>query len=66
VYFDGRAGHRGVVRPPIDLTREGSLREDVTRLTQVLARELESLISAAPEQWHVFQPNWPSDPGYGS
>lgn len=62
VYFTGdAAGHKGVVRPPIDLTRQGSLREDVARLTQVLARELESLIAAAPEQWHVFQPNWPSD-----
>ena len=27
--------------------------------------ELEVLIRAAPEQWHLFQPNWPSDPGYG-
>ncbi|MCU1488516.1 MAG: putative acyltransferase [Actinomycetia bacterium] len=60
VYFDGK-GHRGFVRPPIDLTRQGSLREDVARLTQVLAHELEGLISHAPEQWHVFQPNWPSD-----
>ena len=60
VYFEGR-GHRGVVRPPIDLTRRGTLREDVARLTQVLAGELEILISEAPEQWHVFQPNWPSD-----
>jgi lauroyl/myristoyl acyltransferase len=60
VYFDGK-GHRGVVRPPLDLTRQGSLREDVARLTQVLAHELEALISHAPEQWHVFQPNWPSD-----
>ncbi|MCU1378676.1 MAG: putative acyltransferase [Acidimicrobiales bacterium] len=60
VYFDGK-GHHGVVRPPLDLTRQGSLREDVARLTQVLAHELEALISHAPEQWHVFQPNWPSD-----
>ena len=60
VYFRGRT-HHGVVRPPIDMTRQGSLREDVARLTQVLASELEILIAAAPEQWHVFQPNWPSD-----
>ena len=26
---------------------------------------LEILIRAAPEQWHVFQPNWPSDTGLG-
>jgi KDO2-lipid IV(A) lauroyltransferase len=60
VYFDGN-GHHGFVRPPLDLTRHGSLRDDVARLTQVLAHELEGLISKAPEQWHVFQPNWPSD-----
>ncbi|MEN9823955.1 MAG: hypothetical protein RLZ04_2381, partial [Actinomycetota bacterium] len=27
-------------------------------------RELEILIRRAPEQWHQFSPNWPSDPGY--
>ena len=26
--------------------------------------ELEDLIRIAPEQWHLLQPNWPSDPGY--
>ena len=35
-----------------------------TRVTQALADELEFLIRRAPEQWHLFQPNWPSDPGY--
>jgi KDO2-lipid IV(A) lauroyltransferase len=61
VYFDTHGRHRGVVRPAIDLTRQGSLREDVSRITQTIAHELEVLIRAAPEQWHVFQPNWPSD-----
>jgi KDO2-lipid IV(A) lauroyltransferase len=61
VYFDSHGRHRGVVRPAIDLTREGSLRDDVARITQTIAHELEILIRAAPEQWHVFQPNWPSD-----
>jgi lauroyl/myristoyl acyltransferase len=23
--------------------------------------EMESLIRAAPQQWHLVQPNWPSD-----
>jgi phosphatidylinositol dimannoside acyltransferase len=49
------------VRPPLDITREGSLREDVARITQMLAGELEVLIRRAPEQWHLMQPNWPSD-----
>jgi len=59
-FFDGD-GHRGVVRPPIDTARRGKLREDVARVTQVLAHELEELIRLAPEQWHLLQPNWPSD-----
>ena len=66
VYFtDATDGHLGVVRPPIDLSRSGDgLRRDVQRVTQALADELEYLIRRAPHQWHLFQPNWPSDPGY--
>ena len=65
VYFDGHRGHRGLVRPPIPAEREGRLRDDVARVTQSLAHELEVLIRAEPSQWHLLQPNWPSDPGYG-
>jgi KDO2-lipid IV(A) lauroyltransferase len=66
VYFRGRGNdHMGWVRPPVPLERSGgSLRDDVTRGTQALAHELEVLIRRAPSQWHLFQPNWPSDPGY--
>ena len=69
VYFTGRRriGHFGLVRPPLDTRRRGgSLRDDVARVTQDLARELELLVRRAPTQWHMFQPNWPSDPGYGA
>jgi KDO2-lipid IV(A) lauroyltransferase len=59
-YFRGR-GHLGVCRPPIPIEREGKLREDVARITQLVAYELEALIRAEPEQWHLMQPNWPSD-----
>jgi KDO2-lipid IV(A) lauroyltransferase len=65
VYFTERYnGHFTIVRPPLPTTRLGGLRDDVKRVTQELARELEFLIRRAPEQWHLFQPNWPSDPGY--
>jgi lauroyl/myristoyl acyltransferase len=65
VYFTPRLnGHHGIVRPPLPATRRGGLREDVARVSQELAYELELLIRRAPEQWHLFQPNWPSDPGY--
>lgn len=60
VYFEGPR-HRAIVRPPLDLTRTGRLRDDVARVTQDLAAELETLIRRAPEQWHLLQPNWPSD-----
>ncbi|MDP9071815.1 MAG: phosphatidylinositol mannoside acyltransferase [Actinomycetota bacterium] len=65
VYFEGRRGHHGVVRPPLSLERVGSFRDEVGRITQLLATEFEALIRRAPEQWHLLQPNWPSDPGYG-
>lgn len=68
VYFRGRSGtgHHGWVRPPLDTERTpgARLRDDVARVTQDLARELEILIRRAPTQWHLFQPNWPSDPGW--
>lgn len=61
IYYRG-SGHHGVVRPPVPAERtDAGLREDVTRITQALAHELEDLIRAAPEQWHLMQPNWPSD-----
>jgi KDO2-lipid IV(A) lauroyltransferase len=59
--YDQGPGHHGVVRPPIDVTRHGRFRADVARITQDLADELELLIRRAPEQWHLMQPNWPSD-----
>lgn len=66
VYFTDRVdGHLGWVRPPLPVERcADRLRDDVARITQDLAAELEILIRRAPAQWHMFQPNWPSDPGY--
>jgi phosphatidylinositol dimannoside acyltransferase len=60
IYFDGRI-RRGVVRPPLDTSRRAGFREDVARVTQDVAHALEELIREAPEQWHLLQPNWPSD-----
>ncbi|HEX9995417.1 MAG TPA: phosphatidylinositol mannoside acyltransferase, partial [Acidimicrobiales bacterium] len=59
--YDWSGRHHGVVRPPLALPARGRLRDDVATLTQRLALELEGLIRAAPEQWHLMQPNWPSD-----
>lgn len=64
VYLRDGGRNHAVVRPAIPVERRGTLREDVTRVTQALAHAMEELIRLAPEQWHLFQPNWPSDPGY--
>jgi lauroyl/myristoyl acyltransferase len=62
VYQHAAGRYHGVIRPPIDCKRgSGPLREDVQRVTSVLAHEFEGLIKEAPSQWHMFQPNWPSD-----
>jgi KDO2-lipid IV(A) lauroyltransferase len=60
VYFRPRGIH-AVVRPPLVVERRGSLRDDVARLTQDIGHALEALIREAPEQWHLMEPNWPSD-----
>ncbi|MGO8872589.1 MAG: phosphatidylinositol mannoside acyltransferase [Acidimicrobiales bacterium] len=61
VYSGPGADHRAVIEPPLDTARRGSLRADVSRLTQEIATRFEGLIRRAPEQWHVFQPLWTAD-----
>jgi phosphatidylinositol dimannoside acyltransferase len=61
VYDQGGGHHHAIVRPPIPAERRGSFRDDVARITQAMAYDLEGLIRRAPEQWHLLQPNWPSD-----
>ena len=59
-YFEGDA-HRCIIRPPLDTSRQGTIKEDIARITQALAADFEVLIRRAPDQWHLLQPNWPSD-----
>lgn len=63
VYDRPDGGHHGVVKAALPAQRRGPLRQDVTRITQDIATALEDLIRAAPDQWHLMQPNWPSDRG---
>lgn len=39
----------------------GDEQADITAVAQVTANALEKMIRAAPEQWHLFSTNWPSD-----
>ncbi len=57
-------GHHLMFRPPLDIPADDNRSERIRRGVQALAAELESLIRHDPTQWHLLQPNWPSDPGY--
>jgi lauroyl/myristoyl acyltransferase len=67
VYEEDHFRYRAVVRPPLQVPDTGpdgaplGKRMKVAALTQELAWELEGLVRRAPQQWHLFQPNWPSD-----
>lgn len=54
-FFEGD-GHRVDIN---ELSLDGV--DDVGGVTQRIATALEGIIRQAPEQWHLFQPNWPSD-----
>ena len=60
-YFNAKRGHTFVVHQPIQVPTEGARRERVAHVAQSLAAVLEVIIAEQPEQWHLFQPNWPSD-----
>jgi phosphatidylinositol dimannoside acyltransferase len=52
----GDDGFHALVLPPVEVADL-----DVYDGTQVVAHQLEELIRRAPEQWHVFVPNWLAD-----
>lgn len=59
-YFEPGAGHRMVILPPVEAPERG-VPDRAAVMTQELAGRFERLIRAAPSQWHLVQPNWPSD-----
>jgi KDO2-lipid IV(A) lauroyltransferase len=56
--YDTPEGWVTFLGPPIEIERTDSLRDDVTTVTRALAKRFERSISAAPTQWHMFQPAW--------
>ena len=54
-------GYRVVIEPPLPIPEGSGRTETVAMLTQALASKLEQIIAAEPQQWHLVQPNWPSD-----
>ncbi len=59
-FFDGDR-YRLVAYPEIEPADHENRAERVALRTQVLAHAFERIIGEAPTQWHLFQPNWPSD-----
>ncbi|MGI9666974.1 MAG: phosphatidylinositol mannoside acyltransferase [Acidimicrobiia bacterium] len=60
-YFKEGAGHRIVVHDRVDVPQAETREERIALGVQHFARELEDIIREAPDQWHLFQPNWPTD-----
>ncbi len=56
--------YHAVVLDPIDVEAGKTDEDRVRALTEETVRQMEELIRREPGQWHLFQPNWPSDPGY--
>ncbi len=60
VYFRG-SGHHLVVHPPLPEPTGVTSGDRIAERTQAMAREFEDIIRREPHQWHLLQPNWPSD-----
>jgi lauroyl/myristoyl acyltransferase len=61
---ESERGFTCIIDAPVAVERtDAGLRTDVDRVTLELIGRIEQLIRRAPSQWHVFQPNWPSDRG---
>lgn len=58
-FFADGPGHHLVIEAPVEIPAEGVDRVMVG--TQRIAMALERLIRRDPTQWHILQPNWPSD-----
>lgn len=56
-FFKHGRGHLVKILGPIPIV-DG---DDVSTVTRRVVGALESLIRDEPEQWHMMQPNWPSD-----
>lgn len=60
-YFRRGVGHHLVVDRPVAMPEDGTVGDRIAEGTQRVTHALERLIRRAPEQWHIVQPNWPSD-----
>jgi len=60
LFFAGSDGHCLVLKPALQLP-DPDADDFMAEGMNLLAASLEDLIRLHPEQWHLLQPNWPSD-----
>jgi lauroyl/myristoyl acyltransferase len=60
-FFKDGGGYRIEVGDPVEVSSDGTRSERVKLGSQRVANALEVQIGKQPSQWHLFQPNWPSD-----
>ncbi len=65
VYFAPHGRHRLVVSEPFEVAPGDDRAEVVAATSQMVADALGRLIAEDGAQWHMLQPNWPSDRGGG-
>ena len=58
-----KRGHRFIVGAPMTFDKS-NMGDALPSAMTTVAKQLETLLKRDPSQWHVLQPNWPSDPGY--
>lgn len=60
-YFNEGRGHSFEVFPAVAMPEVDDKGARIAEAAQEFAHVMEDVIRKAPEQWHLFQPNWPSD-----
>jgi KDO2-lipid IV(A) lauroyltransferase len=60
-FFKEGRGYRIEVGNPIEMPESGTRSERIKEGAQRVAEAIEDQIRKNPSQWHLFQPNWPSD-----
>jgi lauroyl/myristoyl acyltransferase len=56
--YETKGGWRCTMSRPLQIEPTGERRADVRALTLAMAAGFESVISASPPDWHMFQPGW--------
>jgi KDO2-lipid IV(A) lauroyltransferase len=65
VFFKKGSGYRIEVGDPIEVPDAATRAERVSLGAQSVADAMAAQIRKQPSQWHLFQPNWPSDQDFG-